>query len=962
MLDPVTGERVGQDLQGFGALTPVALAFAPDGTTLAVGLAARGRQKGEYGLVKLFTTRPEPPPGLPPTAPVSDLSFAPDGKHYLVLAGGRVVLKDSTTDKVFWDVPAEAGRFTADGTAVMTMGATVTHRELASGRVLKESPRPKADGWQLVAFSPDGTRYAAHDGFHARVFDTATGFEPVRLRPEPVMPVEALTGPTAKRLAWSADGKRVAALGVLVAEGRLGVAVWDAATGDRVLVADGARVGARDLAFSPDGTALAVAGRGVVQVWADGAKEPRREALLGDLGAVGFLPDGRLVAAGEGQYADGGKGPAETVYHRRLFAHVVDPKQAYGGLSAVDWKTSRDADAPPVTALAVSPDGKTVLIGTGRAPLAGGVTRLTLADPPPAPAPPAAAARVWRERGPLMGSADGPVDSVAFAPDGKSFLVGGNWFVRNDPPAKGGAVQAVAVEWDLARLGKRWLSVLGRPGPGPVGVGYAPDGKRAAATMPGGFRLLDTADGGPKELVDAGLPQPTGLVFNPVVVRDKGQPRYSLALTEGYSTRVVSWVSGGQPLVTGFGQPQDTPNLDYPAQAGLAFSPDGKQMVVVPNRLAPLARGLWFAQVQGSGGGAVTAVLPHGPAPVTAVAWSPDGKHIATGCKKGDVVVWDAATFKELRRSRIGGRGGESDVHALAFTPDGRTLAAAVTYDEGRGVERVVMLDLATGNRVGADLGMARDGTEVAPRVLAFSPDGKSLVVGCTGRGLDGKATGALRVFTTTPEVPAAPAQPADDSQERVLLDLADEAIRSQDFTGAEARLRTQLRLYPAGPESSHGRFLLGTTLLQRPDTKTPAPDADKAREEALGLFKQVLAEVDDRKTANRPAANDEWLRTQANMRVLLAYVLLRKPYHVLVAADPLRREYAGRVEELIVLSMMYHGYRLLNNENGQRTVMPRIGEVFGRLKDQPGAFPSRSGEYSREFWEQWLTTESPPR
>ncbi|HEX4613365.1 MAG TPA: hypothetical protein VH092_34590, partial [Urbifossiella sp.] len=114
--------------------------------------------------------------------------------------------------------------------------------------------------------------------------------------------------------------------------------------------------------------------------------------------------------------------------------------------------------------------------------------------------------------------------------------------------------------------------------------------------------------------------------------------------------------------------------------------------------------------------------------------------------------------------------------------------------------------------------------------------------------------------------------------------------------------------------------------------------------------------------TANRPAANDEWLRTQANMRVLLAYVLLRKPHDVLTTADSLRREYAGRVEELIVLSMLYHGYRLMNNDNGQLTIMDQARGVFNRLKDKPGAFPSRSGEYSREFWERWLTAETAPR
>ncbi len=206
---------------------------------------------------------------------------------------------------------------------------------------------------------------------------------------------------------------------------------------------------------------------------------------------------------------------------------------------------------------------------------------------------------------------------------------------------------------------------------------------------------------------------------------------------------------------------------------------------------------------------------------------------------------------------------------------------------------------------------------------------------------------------------------PEQEYQEKALVELADEAIRARDFQKAEARLRTQLRLYPNGPEAGQGKLLLGTALLQRidPRAKVPAPDADKAGEEALKLLKEVLAEVDARKVANRPVTGDPWLRTQANLRVLLAQVLLRKPYDVFTTADPLRREYAGKVEELIVLSMMYHGYLQLNNDEGRLTVEAQMREVFAALKAKPDGFPARSGEYSREYWErEWPSLVSVPR
>lgn len=206
---------------------------------------------------------------------------------------------------------------------------------------------------------------------------------------------------------------------------------------------------------------------------------------------------------------------------------------------------------------------------------------------------------------------------------------------------------------------------------------------------------------------------------------------------------------------------------------------------------------------------------------------------------------------------------------------------------------------------------------------------------------------------------------PEQEYQEKALVELADEAIRARDFQKAEARLRTQLRLYPNGPEAGQGKLLLGTALLQRidPRAKVPAPDADKAGEEALKLLKQVVAEVDARKIANRPAPNDPWLRTQANLRLLLAQVLLRKPYDVLTTADPLRREYAGRVEELVVLSMMYHGYLQLNNNEGMLTVEAHMRELFAALKAKPGSFSGEIVEYSREYWERaWPQLTQMPR
>ena len=111
------------------------------------------------------------------------------------------------------------------------------------------------------------------------------------------------------------------------------------------------------------------------------------------------------------------------------------------------------------------------------------------------------------------------------------------------------------------------------------------------------------------------------------------------------------------------------------------------------------------------------------------VAFSPDGKMLASGVWYGTVRLWDVASGKEIRQLQ----GHNRAVFSLVFSPDGKMLASA-------GHDGTVRLwDVASGKEVHQLQGHPERDTNVVPELaeamarkyevyaVVFSPDGKML-------------------------------------------------------------------------------------------------------------------------------------------------------------------------------------------------------------------------------------------
>jgi WD40 repeat protein len=150
-------------------------------------------------------------------------------------------------------------------------------------------------------------------------------------------------------------------------------------------------------------------------------------------------------------------------------------------------------------------------------------------------------------------------------------------------------------------------------------------------------------------------------------------------------------------------------NLDFPEFAtGVAFSPDGRSIAVVGRPFA-----LYLRELDSPTGELIEVRFDSIERP-RHVMYSPSGQFLAvTSDLDGTIVIWDLATRKERLVLAQ-----PSPVVRMAFSPDGRWLACAGSFDDNS----IYLWDLQTGSRR-----FLLENGPGAIIALVFSPDGACL-------------------------------------------------------------------------------------------------------------------------------------------------------------------------------------------------------------------------------------------
>jgi WD40 repeat protein len=569
-----------------------------------------------------------------------------------------------------------------DGQRLATASADYTAKIWDAGTG-KELLTLTGDGGPVfsVAWSPDGKRLATASADHtAKIRDAGTG---------KVLLTLSGHGDRVNSVAWSPDGHRLA-----TASADNTAKVWDAGTGKELLTFSGHSKFVQSVAWSPDGRRLATGSWDhTAKVW-DAATGKELSSLSGNnqpVISVAWSPDARQVATGGGDNtatvwdAESGHRLQSLVGHTGYVTSVAwspDGRQIATGSNdntAKVWDAGTGKELVTLSghgnrvwSVAWSPDGQRLATGS--------------AD---------RTAKVWdagtsKELLTLSGH-PGPFDSVAWSPDGQRLATGSAdntakvWNARTGKElltlsSHGGVAMSVAWSpdgrrlatgsadntanvWD-SRTGEKLLT-LGGHGDVVMSLAWSPDGTRLATGGRDNTAKIWDARTGKELLTLSGHPDAV------VSVAWSPDDRHLATASLDHSTRVWN-VAGGEDLLTLSRKALSTAvdqelltlsgnNVAY----GVAWSPDGKRLATAGYDKRTR---VWDPTI-----GKELLTLTGHSGPVYSVAWSPDGKRLATGSQDYTARVWDEETGKQLLN--LSGHSGP--VYSVAWSPDGKRLATA---------------------------------------------------------------------------------------------------------------------------------------------------------------------------------------------------------------------------------------------------------------------------------------------
>jgi RNA polymerase sigma factor (sigma-70 family) len=586
-------------------------------------------------------------------------ALSPDGRTLAAASGRSIHLWDAATgrERLRLEGHEESVRclaWSSDGATFVSGGDDNTVRlwDPATGKEERRleghggEARRGQGGVHAVAFAANGSRVISAGGDNTlRIWDTATGKQV--LRPELLVKV-------VRSLAVSSDGRTLAvALGysdkpntVWLAEGATGRAIRRLPQEFEV----------SQVAFSPDGKSLAVAGSvpgrpGELRLWdvATG-KEVRRFKGHADAALwAAFTPDGKTLAS--------------AGYDRTVRVWQTDT-----------GKELRRFEGPtPWYRVAFTPDGKTLLAY-------GAENTLHFWD-----------LTTGKEALSFDGHHRG-VDGVVFSPDGRQLITRGQEEVR---------------VWDTARRAE-----VGRfgfaPRDFPTTAFFKADGTAlTAGTADGQLRLYEIASG--KELRAL---RPDGWMTCQASPDGK-----VLAVHDTKDHSLILW-----ELTTGKERVRTAPPPENVSD--MAFAPDGAVLAVSSGT------DLFIHLFDTATGKELPALGPH-KGGMTTLTFSADGKTVAGSCMGDTLQLWEVA----IGRQRLQIDHGGPVVTAMAFSPNGRLLATGYNGlyfkggPNGRTVpispeerDKIRLWDLSTGRELHRFAGHRGGVTG-----LAFLPDGRML-------------------------------------------------------------------------------------------------------------------------------------------------------------------------------------------------------------------------------------------